>query len=373
MKRKQTKMKRMNDCIALRKTTTLTAPSLKVRLNDPSAFDRILTSYSSKQSFKSLSFTCIHRYMLLTCVLLVSRMPLTTGVALDTKNSESMATFSNSNSSSPSASASTSIITPTVNDASVSYKNLNTVWTDASALHLTKSNFSSPSINWTALYHQSLSSSPSSLSPPSSSSPLLSSSSAAFSSKVNRDNQSSNNNNSSNRFWSSSKSPHKPFTVDQLLSSNAPFSTAESNELLELVAESESSNGEATFGAAYSPTMLTFARILYGVVCIVGLCGNTLVIYVVLRFSKMQTVTNMYILNLALADEMFLVGLPFLIATLTYKYWAFGWLMCKVYMTITSINQFTSSLLLTVMSADRYDILEHFSHLTFKYNQKKPN
>lgn len=103
----------------------------------------------------------------------------------------------------------------------------------------------------------------------------------------------------------------------------------------------------------YSEALLTFARILYALVCIVGLCGNTLVIYVVLRFSKMQTVTNMYILNLAMADEMFLVGLPFLVITLTYRYWAFGWLMCKVYMTITSINQFTSSLLLTVMSADR--------------------
>lgn len=65
--------------------------------------------------------------------------------------------------------------------------------------------------------------------------------------------------------------------------------------------------------------VLEFAKILYGIVCLVGLCGNTLVIYVVLRFSKMQTVTNMYILNLAVADEMFLVGLPFLIATVIFK------------------------------------------------------
>ena len=34
--------------------------------------------------------------------------------------------------------------------------------------------------------------------------------------------------------------------------------------------------------------------------------GNSLVIYVVMRFSKMHTVTNMYILNLAIADETFL-------------------------------------------------------------------
>lgn len=104
----------------------------------------------------------------------------------------------------------------------------------------------------------------------------------------------------------------------------------------------------------YSAMVLEFAKILYGIVFLVGLFGNSLVIYVVMRFSKMQTVTNMYILNLAIADEMFLIGLVFLITTFIYKYWMFGRLLCKIYMTITSINQFTSSLLLTVMSADRY-------------------
>ncbi|XP_054715549.1 somatostatin receptor type 2-like [Uloborus diversus] len=105
--------------------------------------------------------------------------------------------------------------------------------------------------------------------------------------------------------------------------------------------------------------IVEFAKILYGIVCLVGLCGNTLVIYVVCRFSKMQTVTNMYILNLALADEMFLIGLPFLLTTMIYNSWPFGKIMCKIYMTSTSINQFTSSLLLTVMSADRYVAVCH--------------
>ncbi|MCL4163577.1 UNVERIFIED_CONTAM: hypothetical protein GTU68_042789 [Idotea baltica] len=99
--------------------------------------------------------------------------------------------------------------------------------------------------------------------------------------------------------------------------------------------------------------------LFYTVTFIVGLCGNTLVIYVVTRFSKMQTVTNMYILNLALADEVFLLGIPFLITTSAIKHWPFGDIMCKFYMVTTSLNQFTSSLFLTIMSADRYIAVCH--------------
>eukprot|EP00095_Tigriopus_kingsejongensis_P010103 snap_masked-scaffold152_size304267-processed-gene-0.11 protein:Tk10103 transcript:snap_masked-scaffold152_size304267-processed-gene-0.11-mRNA-1 annotation:"somatostatin receptor type 2" len=105
--------------------------------------------------------------------------------------------------------------------------------------------------------------------------------------------------------------------------------------------------------------LMSVIQIFYALVCIVGLCGNTLVIYVVLRYSKMQTVTNLYILNLALADECFLVGIPFLIVTSAKGDWIFGMTMCKIYLTTTSINQFTSSIFLTVMSADRYIAVCH--------------
>lgn len=77
-------------------------------------------------------------------------------------------------------------------------------------------------------------------------------------------------------------------------------------------------------------TLLTF--ILYATVCIIGIFGNTLVIYVVIRFSKMQTVTNIYILNLAIADECFLIGIPFLLYTMEIGSWKFGEYACKAYM-----------------------------------------
>jgi hypothetical protein len=73
----------------------------------------------------------------------------------------------------------------------------------------------------------------------------------------------------------------------------------------------------------------------------------------------MQTVTNMYIVNLAVADECFLIGIPFLLTTMSQQSWPFGNIMCKAYMTSTSINQFTSSIFLTIMSADRYIAVCH--------------
>ena len=89
-------------------------------------------------------------------------------------------------------------------------------------------------------------------------------------------------------------------------------------------------------------SFMIFVQVFYALVCVLGLCGNTLVIYVVLRYSKMQTVTYIYILMLAVADEIFLLGLPFLIVTLSQKSWIFGLPMCKIYMTTTSINQVRS-------------------------------
>ena len=60
-----------------------------------------------------------------------------------------------------------------------------------------------------------------------------------------------------------------------------------------------------------------------------------------------------------MADECFLVGIPFLIVTMFMREWPFGTTMCKIYFTTTSINQITSSLFLMVLSADRYIAVCH--------------
>ncbi|GFN86245.1 somatostatin receptor type 1 [Plakobranchus ocellatus] len=94
--------------------------------------------------------------------------------------------------------------------------------------------------------------------------------------------------------------------------------------------------------------------VCYLLICVLGLVGNGLVIYVVLMYAKMKTVTNMYILNLALSDFFFLIILPFLATTTLIRHWSFGFAMCKIYFVVYSINLFGGVFNLLLMSADRY-------------------
>lgn len=80
-----------------------------------------------------------------------------------------------------------------------------------------------------------------------------------------------------------------------------------------------------------SSVVITF---IYFMVCAVGLCGNTLVIYVILRYAKMKTVTNIYILNLAVADVLCMMSLPFIALQLALVHWPFGEALCRVVMSL---------------------------------------
>ncbi|XP_077358982.1 somatostatin receptor type 5 [Festucalex cinctus] len=94
--------------------------------------------------------------------------------------------------------------------------------------------------------------------------------------------------------------------------------------------------------------------ILYLVVCVVGLAGNSLVIIAVLKLDKLSSATTVYIFNLALADGLFMVGLPFIASQNFLNRWVFGDAVCKAVMVLDGINQFTSVFCLTAMSVDRY-------------------
>ncbi|XP_029707078.1 somatostatin-like receptor F_48D10.1 [Takifugu rubripes] len=119
------------------------------------------------------------------------------------------------------------------------------------------------------------------------------------------------------------------------------------------------SSNQSTQSVPFQGSSALLTAVIYITVFVVGLTGNTLAIYVVLRYAGMKTVTNIYILNLAVADELYIVGLPFLATQNVLSYWPFGSFLCRVVMTADSMNQFTSIFCLTVMSIDRYLAVVH--------------
>ncbi|TWW70842.1 delta-type opioid receptor-like [Takifugu flavidus] len=98
---------------------------------------------------------------------------------------------------------------------------------------------------------------------------------------------------------------------------------------------------------------------VYSVVFVVGLLGNCLVMYVIVRYTKMKTATNIYIFNLALADALVTTTMPFQSTDYMMNTWPFGEVVCKVFISIDYYNMFISIFTLTMMSVDRYVAVCH--------------
>lgn len=65
--------------------------------------------------------------------------------------------------------------------------------------------------------------------------------------------------------------------------------------------------------------------ILFGIIFVVGLFGNALVVIVVTGNAQMRNTTNILIINLAVADLLFIIFcVPFTAADYVLSYWPFG-------------------------------------------------
>ncbi|XP_042904831.1 orexin receptor type 2-like [Parasteatoda tepidariorum] len=104
---------------------------------------------------------------------------------------------------------------------------------------------------------------------------------------------------------------------------------------------------------------------LHVIVFIVGLVGNTLVCVSVYKNHTMRTVTNYFIVNLALADFMvILVCLPPTVLWDVTETWFFGSVTCKLVLYLQSVSVSVSVLTLTFISIDRWYAICH--PLSFK-------
>ncbi|GAA6108421.1 C-C chemokine receptor type 9a [Tachysurus ichikawai] len=122
---------------------------------------------------------------------------------------------------------------------------------------------------------------------------------------------------------------------------------------------SGSGNGDYDFDSPCDKSVVRHFRMfyeppLYLLIVILGFVGNGLVLWIYTQLkNRLKTMTDVYLLNLALADLLFLCTLP-LWAVDAMKGWSFGTALCKGTSALYKINFFSSMFLLTCISVDRY-------------------
>uniref|UniRef100_A0A915B9Q6 G-protein coupled receptors family 1 profile domain-containing protein n=1 Tax=Parascaris univalens TaxID=6257 RepID=A0A915B9Q6_PARUN len=100
--------------------------------------------------------------------------------------------------------------------------------------------------------------------------------------------------------------------------------------------------------------------ILYTLIFLMGIIGNSALIYVTLQNRTLQTVQNMFILNLAASDIVICVlSVPVTPITNIYKNWFFGALLCHLIPYVQGVSVFISTFSLGAIALDRYVLVIH--------------
>ncbi|KAM6994603.1 C-C chemokine receptor type 1-like [Tautogolabrus adspersus] len=102
----------------------------------------------------------------------------------------------------------------------------------------------------------------------------------------------------------------------------------------------------------------TFLPALYAIYFILGIVGNSLVIWVIVCGVRLRSMTDVCFLNLAVADLLLVCSLPFL-AYQVRDQWLFGEHMCKGVLGIYHIAFYCGIFFISLMSIDRYLAIVH--------------
>ncbi|KAI5728139.1 hypothetical protein M8J77_012084 [Diaphorina citri] len=100
--------------------------------------------------------------------------------------------------------------------------------------------------------------------------------------------------------------------------------------------------------------------IFFGIIIILGFFGNALVVVVVAFNQQMRSTTNLLIINLAIADLLFIVCcVPFTATDYVTTCWPFGDVWCKMVQYLIVVTAYASVYTLVLMSLDRFLAVVH--------------
>ena len=98
--------------------------------------------------------------------------------------------------------------------------------------------------------------------------------------------------------------------------------------------------------------------ILFGSITLIGVVGNSLVIYVIITKEKLRTTTNLMLLNLAIADISFLVSCaPFTAYYFATQHWPFGDILCRLMHYLLNVTAYVTVYTLVGISVLRFFII----------------
>ena len=98
--------------------------------------------------------------------------------------------------------------------------------------------------------------------------------------------------------------------------------------------------------------------VIYTTIFVLGIIGNVLVCFVVMRNKAMQTVTNFFITNLALADILLCaLAVPFTPLYTFLQDWIFGQVLCHLVTYAQGVSVYISTLTLMSIAIDRFFVI----------------
>ncbi|XP_063318765.1 chemokine XC receptor 1-like [Pelmatolapia mariae] len=92
---------------------------------------------------------------------------------------------------------------------------------------------------------------------------------------------------------------------------------------------------------------------LYILIFILSIIGNSLLLCVLFIYENLKSITNIFVLNLACSDLIFTITLPFW-AVDHLHHWVFGDFVCKFVTAGFFVGLYSSVILLTAMTVDRF-------------------
>lgn len=137
-------------------------------------------------------------------------------------------------------------------------------------------------------------------------------------------------------------------------SSSLPQMTTVSMEPVGDMVECCANATEPPFSSQEDTAAIFTIGTILSIMCLAGILGNIYTLVVMCQSMRNVALMYIYIINLALADLLYLLTIPFVVCTHFLKGWYFGDVGCRILISMDFLTMHASIFTLTVMSTERY-------------------